>query len=266
MIEAPIPEDDIYRLAALHALPLLDTPPEPDFDAIVQLGQSLFRTETCLVSLVDANRQWFKACIGLDVPETPRAISFCGHAILQPDVFVIPDAREDMRFHDNPVVTGAPFIRFYAGAPILLPNGYTIGTVCIFDPRPRYDFGMMECARLANLAKLALAAITARAMRGEADKARQQLERHQAALLASPGPVALLDASGRLVFHNDAFAALCADWPSEGQPAADLLGLDWTPAHMDDLAEMTLPHPRLPGGLAVYRDAEGFILAASPSL
>lgn len=263
MIEAPIPADDVYRLAALHALPLLDTPPEPDFDAIVQLGQSLFRTETCLVSLVDANRQWFKACIGLDVPETPRAISFCGHAILQPDVFVIPDAREDMRFHDNPVVTGTPFIRFYAGAPILLPNGYTIGTVCIFDPRPRHDFGMMECARLSNLAKLALSAITARAMRGEADKTRQQLERHQAALLATPAPVALLDPAGRLAFHNDAFAALCARWPHEGDGVADLLDLDWTPACMAEQAEMRLPHPALPRGLAVYRDADGFILTAA---
>jgi hypothetical protein len=269
MIEPAIPGDETWRLAALHALPLLDTPPEAEFEAIVRLGQALFGVPTCLVTLVDRDRQWFKARIGLDDAQTPRSVSFCGHAILQDDVFVVPDATRDERFHDNPLVTGAPYIRFYAGAPIRLPNGYTIGTVCILDPAPRAAFGADERARLADLAGLALAAIGVRALRGSLDTAAAEASRLRAVMMALPQPVALADAQGRLTVANEAFAALCAEPPAEGMPVADLLGIEqtvWSPAAMQasGAAEAALPAGAGRPALTVWCDTEGFVLQAAP--
>lgn len=268
MIEAPIPEDDGYRLAALHGLSLLDTPPEAEFDTIVQTGRLLFGVPTCLVTLVDRDRQWFKARTGLEAPETPRRISFCGHAVLKPGVFVIPDAREDERFHDNPLVTGPPFIRFYAGAPVALPSGYTIGTVCILGPEPRHDFGAEQQQQLAGLAGLALSAITVQALRREADRARMTAERYQTALLAAPSPMALADAEGRILFCNDAFSALCRLGGAEGETVNAALGIAadiWSPALMREsgAGRMVLSLTGPAQQLAVYRDIEGFILAAA---
>ncbi len=137
MLAAPIPEDDIERVATLHALKILDTIPEERFDRITRIVKTVFNVPIALVSLVDANRQWFKSCIGLDVSETPRDISFCGHAIMGSDVFYIPDATKDPRFSDNPIVTGPPFVIFYAGQPLTAKNGKKLGTLCIIDSKPR---------------------------------------------------------------------------------------------------------------------------------
>jgi len=135
-----MPADEAGRLVALRELLILDTPPEERFDRITAFAQSEFDVPTVLVSLVDGERQWFKSKVGLGACETPRDISFCGHAILAPDVMVVPDARVDPRFADNPLVTGDPFIRFYAGAPLVLPNGHAVGTLCLISPEPRiYD-------------------------------------------------------------------------------------------------------------------------------
>ncbi len=267
MKEPAIPEDEEYRLAALRALPLLDTPPEPDFDALVQLGQAMFDVPTCLVTLVDSQRQWFKARAGLEAAETPRAHSFCGHAILQNRVMVVPDATEDERFHDNPLVTGVPFIRFYAGAPIQLPSGYTIGTVCILGPEPRRDFGAAQQDLLTKLAMLALSAITLRALRSNFDQARREADRRRLLVLASPVPLALADAQGRLEVFNEAFAALCLRLPEEGDPVDKALGFgQWPPAAMarngSDMAVLTFADRD--ARLAVYRDPEGYILSPAP--
>lgn len=264
MIPPRQPGNEPFRLAALHALPLLDTAAEPDFDAVVQIGQALFGAPTCLVTLVDAERQWFKARIGLDAPETPRSVSFCGHAILQEDVLVILDASKDERFHDNPLVTGAPFIRFYAGAPILLPSGYTIGTVCILGPEPRSSFDDRERGRLAQLAQLALTAITVRALRQDLDLSRSLAERCEAAMQAVPDPLALLNAHGELTFFNDAFAAICPHWPDPGIELTAALGLPteaWSAEAMlkSGRRDMQLPTERLT--LAIYRDGGGFVVA-----
>lgn len=267
MIEPPVPGDETWRLAALHALPLLDTAPEADFDAIVRLGQALFGTQTCLVTLVDRDRQWFKARVGLNAAETPRSISFCGHVILQDDVFVVPDATHDERFHDNPLVTGPPHIRFYAGAPIRLPNGYTIGTVCLLDPAPRNGMTPDERARLADLAGLALAAISVRALRGSLDAAAGEAIRLRAVLMALPQPVALTDPEGRLTVANEAFSAFCAEPPAEGAAVGALLGIaaaDWSPAAMVAAGQYEAVVPAGDGrpALTVWRDAEGFVILA----
>ena len=137
MIEPSLPIDETQRLMSLHSLHILDTPAENRYDRITRMARRLFDVEICLISLVDTNRQWFKSKVGLAACETARDISFCGHAILHDDIFVISDAAADARFADNPLVTGAPNIRFYAGYPIKGPNGHRIGTLCIIDSKPR---------------------------------------------------------------------------------------------------------------------------------
>ncbi|WP_145142213.1 GAF domain-containing protein [Pseudomonas duriflava] len=137
MKTAPLPENEQERLDRLHSLGLLDTQQEERFDRFVRLAMALCDVPIAAVSLVDANRQWFKGCTGLGVSETSRDISFCGHAILEKRVLYIPDAKADPRFADNLLVTGEPFIRFYAGCPIFTPDDKAIGTLCIIDKRPR---------------------------------------------------------------------------------------------------------------------------------
>lgn len=151
MKKAPIPDNDSARLSALLQLKILDTPPEERFDRITRVAQKLFDVPIALVSLVDESRQWFKSCLGLDVMETPREISFCGHAIIDDEILCIPDTKADERFADNPVVTGPLNVRFYAGAPLKTLNGYRLGTLCIIDSRPR-EFSTSDLNLLRDLA------------------------------------------------------------------------------------------------------------------
>ncbi|MDN7430394.1 GGDEF domain-containing protein [Burkholderia sp. AU16741] len=141
------------RLDTLHSLSILDTPPEERFDRLTRLARRLFDVPIALVSLVDENRQWFKSHAGLDAAQTPRDVSFCAHALLAGDTMVIQDARNDDRFHDNPLVTGTPGIRFYAGRPLAAPNGAPIGTLCLIDTRPR-SLEPDELVLLGDLAHL----------------------------------------------------------------------------------------------------------------
>ena len=129
--------DETARLAALRQYRILDTEPERAFDDLVLLASYVCETPMALITLVDAERQWFKARLGIAAAETPRAISFCSHAIQQNELFIVPDAREDERFRNNPFVTGGPFVRFYAGAPLLTHDGYALGTLCVIDSVPR---------------------------------------------------------------------------------------------------------------------------------
>ncbi len=137
MLKPAIPDDEKNRITALNALKILDTSYDESYDRITRLTQALFSVPICLVSLVDTNRQWFKSCIGLPVRETGRDISFCGHAILGDEPFIINDASKDERFADNPLVTAEPHIRFYAGLPLKTLDGSAIGTLCIIDREPR---------------------------------------------------------------------------------------------------------------------------------
>ena len=148
-----MPLDETTRLMSLHSLRILDTEPEERFDRITRMAQRLFKVEICLVSLVDSERQWFKSKQGLDACETPRNISFCGHAILHDDLFVVRNAAEDERFADNPLVTAPPNIRFYAGCPIHGPNGHRIGTFCLIDSKPR-DLSADDQETLQDFARL----------------------------------------------------------------------------------------------------------------
>ena len=125
------------RLAALRTYRILDTQPERAFDDLALLASQICGTPMALITLVDDKRQWFKARVGVTATETSRSISFCSHAIQQSDLFVIPDALDDLRFRDNPMVTGDPYVRFYAGGPLITPEGHALGTLCVVDRVPR---------------------------------------------------------------------------------------------------------------------------------
>lgn len=130
-------QDETERLEALYSLELLDTPAEERFDRWTRMAQRYFNVPISLICLVDVDRQWFKSRQGIDAAETERSISFCGHAIQSDELFVINNADEDPRFHDNPLVSGPPYIRFYAACPLRAPNGQRVGTLCLIDEKPR---------------------------------------------------------------------------------------------------------------------------------
>jgi diguanylate cyclase (GGDEF)-like protein len=154
MLIAIKPDDEAQRIAALRSLKVIDTAPEERFDRLTRLAKRLFDVPITLVSFVDENRQWFKSCVGIRARETTRDVSFCAHAILTDDILVVPDARLDVRFHDNPLVTGDPGIRFYAGYPLRLPNNAKLGTLCLMDRLPR-SFDAQERALLQDLGRMA---------------------------------------------------------------------------------------------------------------
>jgi PAS domain S-box-containing protein len=135
---APLPENEAERLDVLHSLSILDTAPEESFDDLARLASQICGTPIALVSLVDTDRQWFKSRVGITTTETSRDIAFCSHAILQTDLFLVLDTSIDERFSDNPLVTGEPHIRFYAGTPLITSEGAAIGTLCVMDQEPRW--------------------------------------------------------------------------------------------------------------------------------
>jgi sigma-B regulation protein RsbU (phosphoserine phosphatase) len=154
MLAPAIPADEAERLADLQSLAILDTPSEERFNRIVRLATAMFDVPIAYIAMVDADRQWFKAKCGLTSDETGRDVSFCGHAILGDGPLIIPDAREDDRFADNPLVVGEPFVRFYAGHPLAGRDGKNVGTLCLVDRKPR-TLTLRETNMLRNLAEVA---------------------------------------------------------------------------------------------------------------
>jgi PAS domain S-box-containing protein len=203
----PVPHDEPARLAALRRLGVLDTPPESELDVIVRLAADRFDTATALISLVDTDRQWFKARYGLEATETCRRDSFCAHTICDNAVMVVPDAAADPRFARNPLVTGAPHIRFYAGAPLVLADGHRIGTLCVIDPCAREGFSGREAEILRLMAQQVVALIEGR-------QARQ--ERRIAQLIAQTTTDAFVcsDADSRIILWNRAAEAMFG-WSAE---------------------------------------------------
>jgi len=146
-----IPENEEERLKSLYLSDLLDTGADERFDRLTRIAKKVFQVPVVLISLLDRDRQWLLACEGLGTRETPRNISFCGHAILQEGPFIVNDAVNDERFHDNPLVIGEPYIRFYAGYPVHLPDGEVAGTLCLINSKPR-SFNDDDIASLRDLA------------------------------------------------------------------------------------------------------------------
>lgn len=188
MIEPAIPADEASRLETLRALKILDSAPEERFDRLTRMAKRMFGVPISLVSLVDNDRQWFKSAQGTDLREAPRYSSFCGHAILGDELFMVPDTAQDVRFHDNPQVTGSPNIRFYAGCPLRVANGHKMGTLCLLDDKPRVldpedqallrDLAVMAEQEIAALQLATLDELTAISnRRGFAALARHALTR-----------------------------------------------------------------------------------------
>lgn len=203
------------RILQLHALGLLDSPPEPVFDRVTRLLARSLDVPIALVSLVDAHRQWFKSSVGVSVQETPREIAFCDHAIRGRDTLVVEDARQDPRFAGNPLVTGAPNIRFYAGVPLCTRSGHALGTLCAIDDRPR-QLSAEQRLILEDLAQILAseiqmreAALLGRAGAEQADRALGRSEaRFQAVFEGVGSGLAIVAPDGRWLSVNRAMAAI----------------------------------------------------------
>lgn len=227
MIPAPLPDDEAARLAALRELLVLDSSPEPVFDGIARMAAEICGTPIALLSLVDAERQWFKANVGLHgVTETPRDVAFCAHAILGESVFEVPDAADDGRFAGNPLVTAGPGIRFYAGSPLMLPGGGRVGTLCVIDRQAR----RLTDDQMRLLKSLAAVASDALSMRRDLVRktlaARSRYERalslsasHYRAIVEDQIElISLARIDGTLTYVNPAYAR------HFGRAAADMVG------------------------------------------
>jgi two-component system, sensor histidine kinase and response regulator len=194
MTPAPLPANEPERLDALRRYAVLDTAREDSFDDLVGLAALLCQTPIALISLVDESRQWFKSSIGCEVDSTPREQSFCAHAILQRGLLVVEDATRDERFADNPLVTGPPGIRFYAGAPLITPAGHALGTLCVIDTRPRRISGRLRDA-LTALANRVVAQLELR-------RTLQELERLTAEQRETNDALRDAEARYRDIFEN----------------------------------------------------------------
>lgn len=210
----PLPPDEAARLAALEDLRVLDTPPDPGLDRLVRLASRLLDMPIALISLVDRDRQWFKARVGLAAGETPRDISFCGHAVAADEGMEVPDALMDPRFADNPLVTGDPHIRFYAGEILRGPDGHALGTLCVIDTKPRRLSGehRVLLRDLADLAGQELWFETTRHLRSALAEREAQLSflsEHSSDLLARHDP------TGRFLFVTPSLRSLLGYEPEE---------------------------------------------------
>jgi len=234
------------RLAALRRYRILDTEPERAFDDLAELAAHVCGTPIALITLVDADRQWFKARVGLSVSETARSVSFCAHAIEQTDLFVIRDATRDVRFSSNPFVTDEPNVRFYAGAPLVTPDGHALGTICVVDKVPR-DLTTEQREALEALRRQVMAQLELRRNIDElavALRERDRAEAEQAALLTE------LRAALDHVQHLSALLPYCsacrldmvvpADPSAIGTVTDGVMRVLHEAAHVDETREMAI--------------------------
>jgi PAS domain S-box-containing protein len=221
MISANPPDNEPERLAALCQYDILDTPPEPAFDDIASLAAFLCSAPIALVSLVDADRQWFKATVGIQASETPRDWAFCAHAINQADLFIVPDTLADPRFLDNPLVTSEPFIRFYAGVPLRTEEGHALGTLCVIDRVPR-ELNADQQSSLKRLARQVVLNLEMRRQMLEVSSAEKQTEMIVAHSLDG---IVVIDEKGKIKEWNPQAEKIFGWNKGEaiGQPMANLI-------------------------------------------
>lgn len=223
-MSAPLPSNEAERLQTLRSYHILDTPPEVAFERITSLAARLFDTPIALVSLVDSDRQWFKACFGMDSYQTDRKLSFCAYAILSDEVMIVEDATLDERFATNASVTGAPYIRSYAGAPLKTPNGQNLGTLCVIDTKAR-EFKTDQLALLADMAGMVIDELelrrVARDLRESEAALRESLRKNSqltVAITNLTSGVTIIDPflpNSPIVFANAGFYAMTGYEPQE---------------------------------------------------
>ena len=220
----PLPANEAERLASLYALRILDTPAEERYDRITRLAQTLFSVPVALISLVDAERQWFKSRQGISMLEGPRALSFCGHAILESAPLIVEDATRDVRFADNPYVTGDLGVRFYAGCPLSAVDGSRVGTLCIIDRQPRrLEADQQQVLKdLASLVEDAFTLVRIGELHREADARRaaetaltEAENRFHVIFSGVPAGIALVDARRRIIESNPALSRMLGYSPDE---------------------------------------------------
>ena len=170
------PSREANRLEALRQYNILDTPSESAYNDIATLAAFICDVPIALISFVDSQRQWFKSTVGLNVAQTPRDVSFCAHAILGKDIMVVKDVLLDKRFVNNPLVTCAPGIRFYAGVPLVTPSGYSIGTLCVIDRQPREDLSESQTKTLEALARQVVTQLELRRISTQLADALEKIE------------------------------------------------------------------------------------------
>ncbi|ULH18350.1 PAS domain S-box protein (plasmid) [Deinococcus sp. KNUC1210] len=222
-------QEETRRLAALERYAILDTDPEVNFDRLTRLTARIFQMPIVLVSLIDQRRQWFKSCYGLDLRETSRSLSFCAHALESDEVLIIPNATLDERFAENPLVRSEPHIRFYAGAPLITPDGLRLGTLCVIDTVPHSGFHADQQETLKDLASSVMSELELRTALAD----RRHTEAVNAAILAaSPDAIVTLDAQGVITEWNAAAEQLF------GSPRAEVLKQSgqWLLSEINDAA------------------------------
>lgn len=180
-MQAPVPDNETERLAALKEYRILDTDAEQAYDDITALAAHVCDVPIAMVSLVDKSRQWFKSRMGLSKQETPRDVAFCAHAILQTEPLIVRDALKDARFVDSTLVTRAPHIRFYAGFPLANPEGYTLGTLCAIDRKPR-QLSPRQKSAMQALARQVMALLELRRVSGRMAEALEKVKTLQGLL------------------------------------------------------------------------------------
>lgn len=224
MLSAPIPLDEPARLAALHEHEIVDTPAEPGFDGLTALAAHIAGTPIALISIVTSDRQWFKSRFGLEARETERGISFCGHVVASREALLVHDALEDPRFADNPLVSGGPKLRFYAGFPLLTEDGFALGTLCVIDRVPR-ELDPNTRQLLESLAQQGAAQLELRRKDHHLAQQRERLKRSEAQLRAvveaMTEGVVVMDGAGEVTRLNAAADAILG--PAEKATSLDAL-------------------------------------------
>lgn len=198
--DPPRPDNEQARLLALDGMGILDTAEERSFDTLTRIAADHYDCKVSLITFVDKHRQWFKSCHGWDMRETGRNLSFCAHAIIGSEPLIVRNALEDERFRDNPLVTGEPFIRFYAGVPLVTSDGYSLGTLCVIDDVPRTDIGPENLGVLEDLAEVIVEKLELRLQNAQTYEERRRLH---GLLQASQDALLACDAAGRLTYVNE---------------------------------------------------------------
>lgn len=220
MRKAPLPEDEEGRLAELSSYEILDTLPEDAFDGLAELAATLCEVPWALITFVDEDRQWNKACVGLDQDAADREVSFCGHVVADPtEPLVVEDARDDERFHDNPMVTEEPGLRFYAGVPIVSPRGHALGTVCVMDREPN-SLSQAQLDGLTTIADQVLGLLQARVDLAELEVGSSFL---MGVLDSINEYVGILDEAGTIVATNEAWDAFARVHGARAGPGDEYL-------------------------------------------